>query len=86
MIIITKPNVIPGSADFSELMEYLGALQGIRTRVHEEHGAQQTVTEIYLIGDTMSLDIEDIRSLPGVDRVVRVSQEYRIIGRHADSL
>ncbi len=84
MIIITKPDVSPGSEIFSELMEYLRALQGIRTRVHEEHGAQQTVTEIYLIGDTMSLEIEDIQSLPGVERVVRVAEEYRILGRHAD--
>ncbi len=84
MIIITKPDVPRESEIFSELMEYLGALQGIRTRVHEEHGAQQIVTEIYLIGDTMSLDMADIQSLPGVERVVRVSEEYRILGRHAD--
>ncbi len=84
MIIITKPDAAPGSDTFRELMEYLDALQGVRTRVHEVLGAQQTVTEIYLIGDTKSLDIEDIRSLPGVERVVRVSEEYRILGRHAD--
>lgn len=84
MIIITKPDVPRGSEIFGELMEYLGALKGIRTRVHEEHGAQQTVTEVYLIGDTMSLEMEDIQSLPGVERVVRVSEEYRILGRHAD--
>ncbi len=84
MIIITKPEAPRGSQVFAELMEYLGALKRIRTRVHEEHGAQQTVTEIYLIGDTKSLDMADIQSLPGVDRVVRVSEEYRILGRHAD--
>ncbi|MHB1292801.1 MAG: 3-deoxy-7-phosphoheptulonate synthase, partial [Sulfuricella sp.] len=41
-------------------------------------------TEIYLIGDTASLALENIESLPGVERVVRISEEYRILGRHKD--
>jgi len=84
MIVITKSDVTPETGIFTELMEYLSGLPGIRTRLHEEHGTQQTVTEIYLIGDTASLQIEDIQSLPGVERVVRVSEEYRILGRHRD--
>ncbi|MDH5512258.1 MAG: 3-deoxy-7-phosphoheptulonate synthase, partial [Gammaproteobacteria bacterium] len=43
-----------------------------------------TLTETYLIGDTMSLDKAEIESLPGVERVVRISEEYRIVGRHHD--
>ncbi len=84
MIIITEPDVFRGTDVFKELMEYLSALQGITVRVHEEHGAKQTVTEIYLVGDTASLQTEDVQSLPGVERVVRVQEEYRILGRHRD--
>ncbi len=42
------------------------------------------MTEIYLIGDTHKLDQEEIESLDAVDRVVRISEEYRILGRHKD--
>jgi 3-deoxy-7-phosphoheptulonate synthase len=84
MIIITQPGVSPDSPVFSELTEYLAALPGITTSLHEEHGAEQTVTEIYLIGSTASLEIEDIQSLPGVERVVRIREAYRVLGRHLD--
>jgi 3-deoxy-7-phosphoheptulonate synthase len=57
-------------------------LPGITTRVHTEAGTEQTLTELYLIGNTKALSIDDIRNLPCVDRVVRVSEEYRILGRH----
>jgi hypothetical protein len=50
--------------------------------VHHVQGAQQMVTEVYLIGDTASLDLDDMASLAGVERAVRVSREYRVLGRH----
>ncbi|MEE8634788.1 MAG: hypothetical protein V3T12_02130, partial [Acidiferrobacterales bacterium] len=40
--------------------------------------------EVYLIGNTAALDKGEIEALPGVERVVRISEEYRIIGRHKD--
>ena len=43
-----------------------------------------TLTEIYLVGDTSSLQVDDMESFTCVDRVVRVSEEYRILGRHHD--
>jgi 3-deoxy-7-phosphoheptulonate synthase len=42
------------------------------------------VTEIYLIGDTASVPLEDMKNLPGVEHAVRVSEEYRVLGRHRD--
>ena len=65
-------------------MAYLAALPGIQARVHTERGAEQALTEIYLIGNTQQLEVEDMQSLPCVERVVRVSEEYRILGRHKD--
>jgi len=67
------------------LLAHLATLAGIQTRVHVERGSEQNLTEIYLIGNTKALDIEDMQSLPGVERVVRVSEEYRILGRHKTS-
>jgi 3-deoxy-7-phosphoheptulonate synthase len=82
MILILDPDVRPESETFRQLSGYLAQLPGITTRVHQVTGAQQTITEVYLIGNTASLQTEDMRALPGVERVVRVSREYRVLGRH----
>jgi len=84
MILILTPNIDTGSAEYRQLMDYLANLPNVQTRLHRETGTQQTLTEIYLVGDTTQLNPDDMRSLSGVDRVVRVSEEYRILGRHKD--
>ncbi len=84
MIVILQPNVEKSSPEFAPLMEHLSNLPGVGVRVHEERGTEQVLTELYLIGNTKALNIEDIEILPGVERVVRVSEEYRILGRHRD--
>jgi 3-deoxy-7-phosphoheptulonate synthase len=84
MILILTPNVDAKGAEYKRLMSALGALPNVQSRVHNVHGAQQTLTEIYLIGDTTSLSLEEMKALPCVDRIVRVSQTYRVLGRHKD--
>lgn len=84
MIIITNPGIDKTGPQYRALMDFLTALPNIKVRVHEEFGAQQVLTELYLIGNTSALSIEDIKALPGVERVVRISEEYRILGRHKD--
>ena len=84
MIVILKSDITDKSPEYRHILDYLGNKPNIKTRIHQEVGAQQTLTEIYLVGDTASLDKIEIESLAGVDRVVRVSEEYRILGRHRD--
>ncbi|HHO68570.1 MAG TPA: 3-deoxy-7-phosphoheptulonate synthase, partial [Gammaproteobacteria bacterium] len=84
MILILEPDTTTDSPEFRQLLEYLDNLPNIRHRVHQETGVQQLLTEVYLIGDTAALPLEDMRSLPAVERVVRVSEEYRVLGRHRD--
>ncbi|MFN2391927.1 MAG: 3-deoxy-7-phosphoheptulonate synthase, partial [Pyrinomonadaceae bacterium] len=84
MILILKPHINPETAEYRQLESHLARLQNIELRVHQVQGVEQTLTEVYLIGHTSALSIEDMQSLPGVDHVVRVSEEYRILGRHKD--
>ncbi len=84
MILILKPDTDKNSAEYRQLMNHLSNLPEIQVRVHDEVGAQRTLTEIYLIGDTLSLGFDDMNSLPCVERAVRVTEEYRILGRHKD--
>src|SRR3990172_920964 len=84
MIVILKPDMGEKTPEYRQVLDYLAHKPNIKTRVHQEIGTLQTLTEIYLIGDTASLDKTEIESLAAVDRVVRVSEEYRILGRHKD--
>ncbi len=84
MILILDPDAGENSQEYQQLLSHLAAMPGLQTRVHVEKGSEKTVTEIYLIGNTKALDIADMQSLPCVERVVRVSEEYRILGRHKD--
>ncbi len=82
MILILAPDARADAPEYKQLIAHLANLPGISTRVHTEIGVEQTLTEVYLIGNTKSLPIEDMQSLPCVDRVVRISEEYRVLGRH----
>jgi len=84
MIIILKPNLDRSSAEFGAIMGYLANIPRVQVRVHEERGSQQVLTELYLIGETSSLSTSDMEALAGVERVVRVSEPYRVLGRHKD--
>ena len=84
MILILVPNVDVTGTEYRHLTEALALLPNVQTRVHHVQGALQILTEVYLIGDTKLLSLEDMRNLPCVERVVRVSQTYRVIGRHKD--
>ncbi len=84
MIIILQPDIGDKSTEFRQILDYLANKPNVKTRVHQVVGALRTVTEIYLIGDTMALDKAEIEGLPGVERVVRISEEYRVVGRHKD--
>lgn len=84
MIVILHPDTNKSHPGYRKLMDYLDTLQRIQVRTHEVVGSQQTLTELYLIGNTAPLDAAEIASFEVVDRVIRVSREYRILGRHKD--
>jgi 3-deoxy-7-phosphoheptulonate synthase len=82
MILILDPNVAAGGEAYQQLMAHLSRLPNIELRIHHEQGVEKALTEVHLIGNTAALSIDDIRALPGVDHAVRVSEEYRVVGRH----
>jgi 3-deoxy-7-phosphoheptulonate synthase len=84
MILILTPNIKAESNSYKQLLDHLARLPNVQFRIHSEQGAEQSLTEIYLIGNTLSIAVEDMMALPAVERVVRVSEEYRVLGRHKD--
>ena len=55
---------------------------GIQTRVHRIEGANRSLTEIYLLGPTNVVPAAPFEEHEIVEKVVRVTQKYRAIGRH----
>ena len=84
MILILKPNIRPSSDDYQQLMSHLYNLPDIQLRLHHEEGQELSVTEVHLIGSTDQLLLEEMKMLPGVESAVRVSEKYRVLGRHKD--
>ena len=84
MILILQADVDKAGEDYQQLIAFIAHLGNIQSRIHEERGTQQVLTEIYLVGDTAALSAEEMQSFTCVERVVRVSEEYRILGRHHD--
>ncbi len=84
MIVFLHPDVEEGTEEFRQTWEFLTNLPDIRVQKHIVRGEVQQLTEIYLIGDTSKIGIETIEALPGVERVLRISEAYRILGRHKD--
>jgi len=82
MILVLEPNTQPESPDYRMLVAQLERLPSVDFRVHREVGSEVTLTEIYLIGNTGTLSVEQMQVLPCVEKVVRVSEAYRVLGRH----
>lgn len=86
MLLILKPNLSGDDPRVVKTLGYLKALQGVDIKEHTIQGASQKLTEIYLVGDTRPLDPQELQTLPAVERVVRISQKYKVLGRHDDDL
>ena len=83
MIVILDPQLSDDSPETVGILEYLRAVPGITPKIHQVTGTQQVLTEIYLVGNTSTLNRAEIESLSGVNRVVKVSRAYAVLGRHA---
>ncbi|MGD9563418.1 MAG: 3-deoxy-7-phosphoheptulonate synthase [Pyrinomonadaceae bacterium] len=84
MILILKPNISLESREYKRLEGHLQNLTNIEYRIHNVQGAEQTLTEIYLIGSTSALSLDEMRSFQAVDSAVRISEQYKVLGRHKD--
>lgn len=84
MLLILHPDISHKSREYRETLKFLDRLSGVTVKEHVVQGQQQQLTEIYLIGDTQALEQSEIEALPAVERVIRISEEYRILGRHHD--
>jgi 3-deoxy-7-phosphoheptulonate synthase len=86
MILILQPNVDRSGEQYRQLISHLDDSKYFTYSIHEVQGTEQRLTEIYLLGNTAALAVDQMKSLPCVDRVVRIQEAYRILGRHGEDV
>lgn len=82
MILIFNSEVDPQGEEVRIALKHIEQYPGVSAQVHSVRGATRSLTEVYLIGRTDTVSKEAVEQLPGIEKVVRISEKYRIIGRH----
>jgi len=82
VIIIVKPEVRRGAPEIQQILDLAARYPGVAARLHVVEGSTRSLMEVYLIGSTEEVPLEPFQELDVVERVVRVSEKYRMIGRH----
>ena len=86
MIIVMKADTQPDSPELARVIQMAEGYPGITTQIHRIEGATRSVTEVYLLGPTGVVPTEPFEEFTEVERVVRVTEKFRSIGRHGGGL
>ena len=86
MIIVMKADVAADSPDLKRVIALAESYPGITTQLHRIQGATRSVTEVYLLGPTGVVPSAPFEEFESVEKVVRVTQSFRAIGRHDGGL
>ena len=81
-----KADVAADSPDLKRVIALAESYPGITTQLHRIQGATRSVTEVYLLGPTGVVPSAPFEEFESVEKVVRVTQSFRAIGRHDGGL
>ena len=82
MIIVMKADVLPESAEVREVIALAERYPDVHAEVRKIQGVTRVLTEIYLLGSTALVPLEPFDEFPAVEKVIRIRERYRSIGRH----
>src|SRR5689334_2295141 len=82
MIIVMKADVAEASPELGRIIALAHSFPGVTTQVHRVVGQTRALTEIYLLGPTGVVPTQAFEEFESVEKVVRVTQKFRAIGRH----
>jgi 3-deoxy-7-phosphoheptulonate synthase len=86
MIIVMKADLPPDSPELKQVLSLAESFPGISTQVHRIQGATRSLTEVYLLGPTGVVPSAPFEEFECVEKVVRITQRFRSIGRHDGGL
>jgi 3-deoxy-7-phosphoheptulonate synthase len=82
VIIVMKAEFGPDAPETRQVIRMAERNPDIRTELHVIRGSTRTLTEIYLLGPTGGVSSEPFEEFPAVEKVIRIRERYRTIGRH----
>jgi 3-deoxy-7-phosphoheptulonate synthase len=82
MVIVLKADVRSDSGELAQLVALAESFPGVSTRVHVVQGATRSLTEVYLLGPTHAVPTAPFEEFDFVEKVVRITEKFRAIGRH----
>jgi 3-deoxy-7-phosphoheptulonate synthase len=86
MIIVMKADIRPDSSEVQRVCQIAASFPGVSTEVHHIQGATRLLTEVYLLGSTGVIPATPFEEFEFVEKVVRVTEKFRAIGRHGGEL
>jgi len=84
MIIVMKADVAPDSAELARIKALAETFPDIRAVVHVMQGADRRLIEVHLHGPSGVIPTRPFEEFDGVEKVVRITEKYRAIGRHTE--
>ncbi|TLN01004.1 3-deoxy-7-phosphoheptulonate synthase, partial [bacterium] len=82
MIIVLKGEIKKDSQELRQLEGVAARYPDLKLSIHNVKGAMQSIGEVYVFGPTLQVPTQPFEELPFVQKVVRVSSKYRMIGSH----
>jgi len=82
MIIVMKADILPESPEVQQVIRMIERYPDVSAAVHKIQGTTRSLTEIYLLGSTKTIPQEPFEEFPAVEKVIRIREKYRSIGRH----
>lgn len=82
MIIVMKADVLPESPEVAQVIRVVERFPDVHAEVRKIEGTTRVLTEIYLLGSTSTIPQEPFEEFSAVEKVIRIRERYRAIGRH----
>src|SRR6266498_2471761 len=86
MVIVLRADLPVGSREVAQVVSLAESFPGVTTRVHVIQGATRSLTEVYLLGPTHAVPTAPFEQLECVEKVVRITEKFKAIGRHDGQL
>ncbi len=82
MIIVMKADILPDSPEVARVVHLAEQYPEVHTEVRGIQGETRALTEVYLLGSTSAIPEQPFEEFEAVERVIRIRERYRSIGRH----
>jgi 3-deoxy-7-phosphoheptulonate synthase len=86
LIIVMKADVPRDSPELQRVIDLAESFPGVTTELHQIQGATRSLTEVYLLGPTGVIPTKPFEEFACVEKVVRITEKFRAIGRHGGGL